>query len=158
MEAGGRGVEDVREFLAWGGSILCGREEEDGGDKGGEKRYFRDGAESRAPPNTGIIAVAIAVTRRRVRMKSGRKGRGRNKRARRGCGAAKHGTPTSQRTTSEGFEENLGERRKEPRLSPTSSNVPTLCSIRWHLPILLILNLLDQYSVFTVLTSFPSQR
>jgi len=62
MEAGGRGVEDVREFLAWGGSILCGREEEDGGDKGGEKRYFRDGAESTPRLSTSIPSLMTIVS------------------------------------------------------------------------------------------------
>jgi hypothetical protein len=66
MEAGGRGVGEAREFefLALGGSILCGREEEeDGGDKGEEEeRYFRDGAESSPRLSKSIPSLITIVS------------------------------------------------------------------------------------------------
>jgi hypothetical protein len=66
MEAGGRGVGEAREFefLALGGSILCGREEEeDGGDKGEEEEiYLRDGAESSPRLSKSIPSLITIVS------------------------------------------------------------------------------------------------
>jgi hypothetical protein len=63
MEAGGLGVEEAREFLALGGSILCGREEEGGGDKGEEEeRYFIAGAESSPRLSKSIPSLITIVS------------------------------------------------------------------------------------------------
>jgi len=59
---GARGVGE-REFLAWGGSILWGREEGTDGDKGEEEeRYFRDGAESTPRLSTSIPSLITIVS------------------------------------------------------------------------------------------------